>query len=80
MPPARTRVNPSAILFTSLESARAFATYTWGSTGHGVDRLIVLDLGDGRAIVIDLAAPDRVTFDAMLPTVMPIVESFVLVP
>jgi hypothetical protein len=39
-------------------------------------RLILLDLGDGRTLVIQLTAKDKATYDALVPDAMTIIQTF----
>jgi hypothetical protein len=67
---------PVAMLFT--------ANYGSDSTGYGdqgisagtADRFILLDLGDGRPVLIDIMAPSQAELDALLPGAMEVVRSF----
>jgi hypothetical protein len=42
----------------------------WNIQGEGRTRIIALDLGDGRALVIDIEAQNKVDYDALLPGAM----------
>ena len=54
----------------------------WGISGDGRMRLFILtvsasDLGQpAQNVLVDIEAPDKATFDALLLEAMPIVESF----
>jgi hypothetical protein len=50
--------------------------FDWGTGGAGHDRIILLDLGDGRALLIDLGTHDKAEFDALLPKAMEVINSF----
>jgi hypothetical protein len=45
---------------------------------HGATpmRIFLLDLGDGRSLVIFINAKDKATYDALLPDAMSIINSF----
>jgi len=44
--------------------------------GNGRMRLFLLDLGDGRTLLIDVWALDKATFDALVAEAMPVVQTF----
>lgn len=44
--------------------------------GAARDRYVLIDLSDGNTLLIDMTAPDKATWDALLPEAMPIVETF----
>lgn len=44
--------------------------------GNGQMRLLLLDLGDGRTLLIDVWALDKATFDVLVAEAMPVVNSF----
>ena len=50
--------------------------FDFGVWGHGRLRLFLLDLGESRTLMIDIEAPDKATWDALVPQAMPIVQSF----
>jgi hypothetical protein len=50
--------------------------YRVSLVGAARDRYVVIDLSDGNTLLIDVTAPDKATWDALLPEAMPIVESF----
>ncbi|MEA2630229.1 MAG: hypothetical protein QOE66_448 [Chloroflexota bacterium] len=52
------------------------APYRVSLVGAARDRYVVIDLSDGNTLLIDMTAPDKATWDALLPEAMPIVESF----
>jgi hypothetical protein len=67
---------PLVILFT--ESGRDMTNSgieQWGLWNTNKARLILLDLGDGDAVLIDVRAPSAAAFDGLLVEAMPIVES-----
>jgi hypothetical protein len=39
-------------------------------------RIFLLDLGNGRTLLIAIVAKDRATFDSLVREAMPIVDSF----
>ena len=47
-------------------------------TVHGTTlmRIFLLDLGNGRTLLIDIVAKDKATFDSLVREAMPIVDSF----
>lgn len=48
----------------------------WNIQGEGRTRIIALDLGDGRALVIDIEGQNQANYDALLPGAMDVVTSF----
>jgi len=48
----------------------------WGIGATGRTRIIALDLGDGRALVIDIEGQTQVDYDALLPDAMQVVNTF----
>jgi hypothetical protein len=44
--------------------------------GSAMARYVLLDRGDGSALVIAVEAPDKATWDAFIAEAMPIVQSF----
>ncbi|MEP6639879.1 MAG: hypothetical protein ABJC39_11060 [Chloroflexota bacterium] len=50
--------------------------FDFGVWGDGRLRLFLLDLGESRTLMIDIEAPDKATWDALIPKAMPIVGSF----
>jgi hypothetical protein len=50
--------------------------FWWDISGTRVERLILLDAGDGRVVLIDLEAEDGFLFDAFLPAATVVIESF----
>ena len=50
--------------------------FEWGIGGDGRMRLDVLALGPGRALIVDIEASTDAAWKALLPTAVPIVESF----
>lgn len=49
----------------------------WNIQGEGRTRIILLDIGDGRALLIDIEAQNKADYDALLPEAMQVVNSFV---
>jgi hypothetical protein len=39
-------------------------------------RLFLLDLGDGRTLLIDIFAKDKATWDVLIPEAMPVIQTF----
>jgi len=64
---------PFRALFTNADPGEGFH---WGLRRATHMRLYVLDLGDGRALVIDIESPDTETHAAVLDEATAIVESF----
>ena len=55
----------------------------WNDTGTNAgtkDRYIVLDLGQGRPLLIQISAPSSADFDALLPNAMQVVDTFRVLP
>lgn len=52
----------------------------WNVQGEGRTRIIALDIGDGRALVINIEAQNKADYDALLPGAMEIVNSFDFTP
>jgi|SRR3954454_7786835 hypothetical protein len=50
--------------------------FDWGLTAGGRMRLFLLNLPDGRTMLVDVEAPDASTFDALVPDAMPVIQSF----
>ena len=49
----------------------------WNIQGEGRTRIIALDLGDGRALIINIEAQNKADYDALLPGAMEVVNTFV---
>lgn len=64
---------PAAALFINSDRSSSFG---WGVGLDGSMRLFLLDLGGGRTLLIDIEAPDRAAWSALVADAMPIVESF----
>lgn len=50
--------------------------FDWNIQGDGRTRIIALDLGDGRALIIDIEAQNKADYDALLPGAMEVVNTF----
>ena len=50
--------------------------FDWGVAGTGRLRLFLLDLPDGRSMLIDIEATDEASWNALIAKAMPIVQSF----
>ncbi|MEA2673497.1 MAG: hypothetical protein QOI92_689 [Chloroflexota bacterium] len=48
----------------------------WNIQADGQTRIIALDLGDGRALVIDIEGQTKADYDALLPDAMQVVNTF----
>jgi hypothetical protein len=64
---------PTRPLFTDPNPAPGLA---WNIGPEGMMRLYVLDLGDGRSLVVDIEAGTKAEYDAILADATAIVESF----
>ena len=67
---------PIAALFTLRNGT---TTTVWNDTatvGAAADRYIVLDIGGGRPVVIQVSSPSAAAFGPLIASAMPIVESF----
>ena len=47
---------------------------------HGRSRVVLLDVGTGHNLLIEIVAPDQASWDDLLQTAMPIVESLEFTP
>jgi hypothetical protein len=56
------------------------SSYRVALIGEARDRYVFLDLSDGNTLLIDVTAPDKATFDDLVPEAMQIVESFRFTP
>lgn len=54
--------------------------FDWGVAAGEKVRLFLLDLPDGRTMLIHVGAPDEATWDAFIADAMPIVETFAFHP
>jgi len=68
--------NGQPIVATFTDSDPASGGMDWNVAGDGHTRLILLDLPDGRALLIDIEAPSKATFDDLLPDAMQVVNTF----
>jgi len=50
--------------------------FDWGLASGGEMRLFLLDLPDGRTMLIDVESPDASIFDALLADATPVIETF----
>jgi hypothetical protein len=50
--------------------------FDWGIGGDAHVRYLLLDIGDGRALVIDIEAQTKADFDALLPDAMGVISTF----
>ncbi len=66
---------PGVPLFVNAQSTPDEG-FDWGINGHGRMRLFILELRHDRTLLIDIEAPDKATWDALMPEAMPIVDSF----
>jgi hypothetical protein len=48
----------------------------WTVAGEEKARYILLDIGDGRALLIDVDAPDEATWDSLILEAMSVIETF----
>ena len=65
-----------AALFTSKDGSPALGSNDAATVSGAVDRYIVLDLGGGRPVLIQISAPSRAEFQSLLPKAMQVVETF----
>ena len=50
--------------------------FDWGLAAGGRMRVFLLDLPDGRTMLIDVESPDASTFDALLADATPVIDTF----
>jgi hypothetical protein len=50
--------------------------FDWNVQGDGRTRAILLDIGDGRVLLLDIEAQSKATYDAFLPGAMQVVNTF----
>jgi hypothetical protein len=62
-------------MFTNGQTVDA-DNFDWGLTAGARMRLFLLDLPDGRTMLIDIEGQDQATWDALVPEAMPVVQSF----
>jgi hypothetical protein len=63
---------PYRALFSSPDGSG----FHWGVDSQGRMRLYLLDLGDGRTLLIDIEAPSKASYDKLIDGATAIVESF----
>jgi hypothetical protein len=68
--------SPGLRLVSTLSGPEATGGIDWNVQGEGRTRIIALDLGDGRALVIDIEAQNKADYDALLPDAMQVVNTF----
>lgn len=68
--------SPGLPLVSTFAGPDANAGPDWNIQGEGRTRIIALDLGDGRALVIDIEGQNQADFEALLPGAMEVVTSF----
>jgi len=66
---------PMVSLWSAAEPADTDG-FDWGIGAGARMRVILLDIGDGRALLIDIEAATKADFDALLPDAMAVIESF----
>lgn len=66
---------PGVPLFVNAQSTPQEG-FDWGINGDIRMRLFLLDLGPARTLLIDVEAPDKAGWDALVADAMPIVQSF----
>lgn len=71
---------PVVSVLTAAEGAPSTGEYDWGTVRGAKDRYIVLDLGDGRPVVVVVSARDPTEFDAFAADAMSVVQSFRFLP
>jgi hypothetical protein len=64
-------------MFTNGDTVNNF---DWGLAAGGRMRLFLLNLPDGRTTLIDVEAPDRATWDALISDAMPVIATFAFHP
>lgn len=67
---------PGLPLVSTLFGTTPTNRFDWNIQGEGRTRIIALDLGDGRALVIDIEAQTKADYDALLPDAMQVVNTF----
>lgn len=67
---------PLAALITSKNGSPALGWNDAGTNSGAFDRYIVLDLGGGRPVLIQVSAPSSAEFQSLLPQAMRVVETF----
>lgn len=51
--------------------------FDWNVLAGGYARYFLLDLGDGRTLLIEIGASDKASWDAFVADAMPVIETFV---
>jgi hypothetical protein len=67
---------PGRPLVSTFVDATPGGGFDWNIQSAGLTRVIALDIGDGRALVIDIEAQTKADYDALLPEAMQVVQSF----
>ena len=67
---------PGAALFTLRGGTTTTVWNDTGTTGPAVDRYILLDLGGGQPVLVQISAPSAAALDPLLADAMPIVKTF----
>lgn len=63
-------------LVSTFSAPTAGDGFDWNIQGAGRTRVIALDVGNGRTLVIDIEAQNQADFDALLPDAMQVVYTF----
>ena len=71
---------PGQPLVSTFSAPTAGDGIDWNIQAEGRTRVILLDLPDGHALVIDIEGQNKADYDALLPEAMQVVNSFVLNP
>lgn len=67
---------PGRPLVSTFFGATPVNQFDWNIQGDGRTRIIALDLGDGRALIIDIEGQNQADYDALLPGAMEVVNTF----
>jgi hypothetical protein len=65
--------SPGALLFTEIGTPDDFS---WAIGPDQRERIILLDIGGGQVVLIDISASQPAAFDALVADAMPIIQSF----
>jgi hypothetical protein len=68
--------SPGYPLVSTFAGTTANSGFDWNIQAEGRTRIIALDLGDGRALVIDIEGQNKADYDALLPAAMEVVNTF----